>query len=347
MCYTVGNSAAVFRIRHQGRIRSLRCYMRPAHRLDAIYGDRLLRGELFLHATPDTGEWVDVVVDDWIEGTTLTETIAAAVRSRDTRHLTRLSASFDRLAGAMLTDDWAHGDLKPENIIVSPDGNLHPIDFDAVFLPAFAGEQSPELGTAAYQHPARTACDFDTSLDDYPIALISTALHVLALDPTYYDRFGDNDGLLFTPHNILCDEALHQALILFEQKGCAAEYRIARLLYSPTLRLPGLGTLLAWLVQSPAPAESTPELYAENGLWGYRTPDRTIIPPLYDCGFDFTEGLAAVRLGATWHYIDLSGKVRLSHPDCEAVKPFRKERAQIIRNGRRFEIDTAGAEFDI
>ena len=29
---------------------------------------------------------------------------------------------------------------------------------------------------------------------------------------------------------------------------------------------------------------------------------------LYDCGFDFTEGLAAVRLGATWHYIDGAGR---------------------------------------
>ena len=40
--FHVGNSAAVFRIRREGRIRTLRCYLRPQHHLREIYGDRLL-----------------------------------------------------------------------------------------------------------------------------------------------------------------------------------------------------------------------------------------------------------------------------------------------------------------
>ena len=71
------------------------------------------------------------------------------------------------------------------------------------------------------------------------------------------------------------------------------------------------------------------------------------MPPLYDCGFDFTEGLAAVRLGATWHYIDGAGRPRISCPGCEAVKPFRNGRAPVVRSGRRLEIDREGREFDI
>ena len=58
-------------------------------------------------------------------------------------------------------------DLKPENILLDESGTLRPVDFDAMFLPVFAGEKSPELGTAAYQHPGRTAEDFDASIDDY------------------------------------------------------------------------------------------------------------------------------------------------------------------------------------
>ena len=61
-----------------------------------------------------------------------------------------------------------------------------------------------------------------------------------------------------------------------------------------------------------------------------------------DNGFDFTEGLAAVRLGQTWHYIDPAGRTRLSCPGCQAVKPFRNGRAQIVRNGRRAAIDPSG-----
>lgn len=361
-CFSAGNSAAVFRIRLGGRIRSLRCYLRPMRHLKEIYGQRLLEKELYLHTSPETGVWVDTVVGDWIEGSTLHETVAQAAALRDRECLQILVRLFDRLALALVTDDRAHGDLKPENIIVGDDGTLCPIDFDASYLPAFAGEISPELGTAAYQHPARTAADFDASLDDYPAALISTALHALRVDPALHDRYGTADGLLFTPRRIPDEAPYREALALFERHGMAAEYRIARLLASPSLRLFGLGELLAAVRHEPpetaetdgadreSPAPETrpvPELFAANGLWGYRTAERVVVPPLYDNGFDFSEGLAAVCLGRTWHYIDPEGRIRLSCPGCEAAKPFRGGRARIVRDGRRLEIDRTGREFAI
>ena len=186
-----------------------------------------------------------MVLSDWIEGVTLHEAVAAAAETGDTARLRRFAAAFDRMAAALTADDWAHGDLKPENIVADNRGRLHLIDFDAMFLPAFAGRHSPELGTAAFQHPARTVRDFDASLDDYPAALISTALHALALDPTLYARYSEADGLLFTPQKIGTDAALCEVLALFERRGLAAQYRIARLLRSPSLRLPGLPQLLA------------------------------------------------------------------------------------------------------
>lgn len=397
ICYSAGNSAVVFRIRCEGRVRSLRCYMHHPRHLAEIYGEKLLPQELFIYTSPAGGVWVDVVLSDWIEGVTLHEAVAAAAEAGDT----------------------AHGDLKPENIVADNRGRLHLIDFDAMFLPAFAGRHSPELGTAAFQHPARTVRDFDASLDDYPAALISTALHALALDPTLYARYSEADGLLFTPQKIGTDAALCEVLALFERRGLAAQYRIARLLRSPSLRLPGLPQLLALAAKTTetdkrmgpeetkntvntattgtteaketagstgpkramgaeetaggnsgptdAPADSSAdgsadgttedptdgavaeaaELFVENGLWGYRTPEQVVVPPLYDCGFDFTEGLAAVRLGATWHYIDGAGRTRISCPGCEAVKPFRNGRAPVVRGGRRLEIDREGREFDI
>lgn len=427
ICYSAGNSAVVFRIRCEGRVRSLRCYMHHPRHLAEIYGEKLLPQELFIYTSPAGGVWVDVVLSDWIEGVTLHEAVAAAAETGDTARLRRFAAAFDHMTAALTADDWAHGDLKPENIVADNWGRLHLIDFDAMFLPAFAGRHSPELGTAAFQHPARTVRDFDASLDDYPAALISTALHALALDPTLYARYSDADGLLFTPQKIGTDAALCEVLALFERRGLAAQYRIARLLRSPSLRLPGLPQLLALAAEttetdeitgpeetknavntattgttgsgetagstgpkramgaeetaggnsgsaggptdgsadSPAddsadgttgaPTEDptdgavaeAAELFVENGLWGYRTPEQVVVPPLYDCGFDFTEGLAAVRLGATWHYIDGAGRTRISCPGCEAVKPFRNGRAPVVRGGRRLEIDREGREFDI
>jgi hypothetical protein len=349
MSYTVGNSAAVFRIRHRGRIRSLRCYMHTPRRLREIYAEKFLPQELFLYTSPSDGVWVDAVLGEWIDGITLYQAVCDAAPAEDSQQLQRLAAAFDRLAASLVADNWAHGDLKPENIIVDESGELHLIDFDAMYLPAFAAEQSQELGTKAYQHPARTTADFDASLDDYPAALISTALHALALDPTLYIRYPDADGLLFTPQYIHTDPALEEALALFERQGLATQYRIARLLTAPTHRLSGLADLLTYAAeQHTATSHSAvPELFVQDGLWGYRTRERIIIPPLYDCGFDFTEKLAAVQLGKTWHFIDPAGCIRLSCPECEAVKPFRGERAQVIRNGRRLEIDRTGREFEV
>ena len=351
LLYAAGNSAVVFRIRHRGQVRSLRCYLRPMRHLREIYRERFLEKELYLYDTAGAGTWVDVVVGEWIEGETLSEAAERAAAERDTQRLQALAAAFDALAARLVSDDRAHGDLKPENIIVDAQGALRLIDFDAAYLPEFSGEQSPELGTAAYQHPARTAADFNERLDDYPAALISTALHALALDPTLRERYPESDGLLFTPREILCgrDAAYREVMELFERRGMALQYRIARLLASPTPQLFGLAEFLAASVREAGTAlAGTPperlELYVEHGLWGYRTPERVVIPPRYDNGFDFSEGWGAVQLGRTWHFIDGSGRVCLSCPGCDSVKPFRNGRAQVVRNGRRTEIDRAGNE---
>ena len=349
--YALGNTAIVFRIRIDGRIRALRCYRRPMRHLRAIYGDRLLERELFLFTGADRGVWVDVVVDDWIEGRTLRDALCEAVRNRDLARITRWSLAFDRSGAEWVSDDRAHGDLKPENILVDKDDRLHPIDFDAAYLPEFAGELSPELGTAAYQHPARTVADFHAALDDYPTALIATALHALRMAPELLDRYGGRDGLLFDPQRIATDTALREVLDLFKRHGLAAQYRIACLLYSPTLRLPQLAPLLDAARREveqelhpdkAADGAEMPELFVENGYWGYRTDAAIVVPPLYDCGFDFTEGLAAVELDGTWHYIDPAGRPVIDCPDCEAVKPFHDGVAVVVRNGTRHRIDRTG-----
>lgn len=335
--------------------------------LREIYGERLLERELFLYDSVGpaaSGEWVDVVLDEWIEGETLREAVRRAAGAGDRMRLAGLSAAFDTLAAAMVSDRTAHGDLKPENLIVDPAGALHPIDFDAAFLPAFAGEQSPELGTAAYQHPARTAADFDASLDDYPAG---ADLHGAARAPR---RSGATRPL--RPGRTGCSSprggfrTKHPTARRWRcSNGTAWRPNTGSPACSPPLRCgssvwancsPPSGTNPPETAEtdgadrgSPAPeTRPAPELFAANGLWGYRTAERVVVPPLYDNGFDFSEGLGRPScLGRTWHYIDPEGRIRLSCPGCEAAKPFRGGRARIVRDGRRLEIDRTGREFAI
>lgn len=243
--YSVGNAAIVFRILHNGAVKALRCYRRTMSRLRMIYGKELLEEELFLFTSNEQGVWVDVVLTDWIEGIDLRTAIDRAGRNHDQAQLALLSEGFDRLAAALLADDWAHGDLKPENIILTPQGGLQLIDRDGCFLPSMRGMLAIEVGTPSYQHPTRSEADFDERIDDYPAALIATALHALQLDPTLYDRFGARDGLLFTPRTIGSDAAYQEAMAVLRKANHPAWIAMGEMLTAPTLRLPHLAALFA------------------------------------------------------------------------------------------------------
>ena len=325
--FIVGNHSVIFRIRHEGRWRMLKCYTCPKPNLRRIYGSSCLRDELFV-SSPDgmRSEFVDVVVGDWIEGRTLRRAISAA--AGDAAAFGALSAEFDRFALELLEGEWAHGDLKPDNIMVDDGGHMHAVDFDAVYRPDLADLECDEAGTAAFQHPLRTTKLYDKSIDDYPVALISTALHALSLDPSL-GLVGETDEvLLFDPRTIAAvdngaaaagrdvDPMLDRVLDMFGERCMAAEYRIARLLMSPVPRLKGLRELLRFAVHGAerhVAGGSALQLAGCGGLWGYASEGRFVIPPVYDCGFEFSEGTAMVRLGRFSHCISADGRA-VKHP---------------------------------
>jgi hypothetical protein len=69
------------------------------------------------------------------------------------------------------------------------------VDYDGMFVPAFAGQPAPELGHPNYQHPGRTGNIFDASLDDFSYLSIQVSLQALSLDASLIG-FCD-DSLLF------------------------------------------------------------------------------------------------------------------------------------------------------
>ncbi|MBQ5647723.1 MAG: WG repeat-containing protein [Alistipes sp.] len=128
---------------------------------------------------------------------------------------------------------------------------------------------------------------------------------------------------------------LHRIEQLFAERGDVRHYRIAKLLGSPRPELPQLKSLLEQpLEQAVQPESLTLEYY--NGYWGFTLNGRFVIPPLYDLAFEFSEGLALVRVGDVWHFIDSNGVVVITCGCGQGIKPFRGGVTRIEREDGDF-----------
>lgn len=338
-----GATAAVFKVRHHGKVCKLRCLLRPKYNSRAIYGDKYHPKELFVSAPGQHGAWADIILEDWVEGESFHVVMTQSLGNKE--QLAILADKFDHLAVELLARPWAHGDLKPDNIVVTPDGGLQMVDFDAMYLPQFSYSDCEELGTRGFQHPRRIDI-FDKHIDDYSIALISTALHAMALDPSLSERYSLDDQMLLVPADAIegRDPALDEMERLFALQGDVVRYRIAQLLRSPYPTLTRLEELMTLGLRSPMPDDGEPlDSDADQGWWGFRNGrGEFVIPPLYDCVWEFSEGLAAVRVGCSWHFIDRLGNVVIRCGECDGVKPFRGGVATIVRGTSRTLIDHEG-----
>ena len=237
----VGNNAVVCRCRVAGTECALKCYPRKHRNLRAIYGDALYENELAVYSLIGRVEYVDVVSTPWIEGDTLDRLFGDP--KTDYR---ALSLRFESFALDTLPGERAHGDIKPENIVVLPNGDMRLIDFDSAWLPGFVQSDMEEAGTPSFSHPMRSERRFDKSIDDFSIALLSTMLAAMSYRREVFEPNIDAEGSLFNPIDVVegSDALLNKALSVFERKGDKRHYAITLALYNCNGPIPNLLDLL-------------------------------------------------------------------------------------------------------
>ena len=324
--YVVGNSAVTLFVRHKGEPKVLKCYTRTHKNLQAIYGQDFYTRELCVADITGHRVWIDCLLMPLVEGYTL-DTV---LRNTSAPQLFRqLATAFDTMARELLSSPRAHGDLKPENIIVSPDMNtLTAIDWDAAYLPQFFGERAVEIGTAAYQHPSRTVEMFDKHIDDYSIASISTLLHAMAIEPSVVEYYRNNFEPPFSP-KLLCKGQTQQLTPIIEnfaRRGMAQQYHVAKMLTSTSARLFSLQSILdlgALHSKGPnTPTRHTPQAEEKEGLWGCMCDGEWLVAPLFDSAFDPSDGTMLVELGNYKHFISLDSHTLATFDRQTIVKPF-------------------------
>ena len=161
---------------------------------------KYLEKELFVDCNCEDDEF-PVLLMDWIEGETMETFIAE--NYTDSYEMSMLCYRFCKMAAWLRSQSFAHGDIKPDNIIVRPDGTLTLVDYDGMFVPAMKGQKSPTIGTKDFSHPLRTIDDFDETIDDFALASIALSLKAISLDSSLLQSYGASDRLLFSATDYL------------------------------------------------------------------------------------------------------------------------------------------------
>ena len=161
---------------------------------------KYLEKELFVDSNCEDDEF-PVLLMDWIEGETMETYIAA--HYMDNYAMSMLCYRFCKMAAWLRSQPFAHGDIKPDNIMVRPDGTLTLVDYDGMFVPAMKGQKSPTIGTKDFSHPLRTIDDFDETIDDFALASMALSLKAISLNPSLLDEYGASDRLLFSAADYL------------------------------------------------------------------------------------------------------------------------------------------------
>ena len=161
---------------------------------------KYLEKELFVDSNCEDNEF-PVLLMDWIEGETMETYIAD--HYMDNYAMSMLCYRFCKMAAWLRSQPFAHGDIKPDNIMVRSDGTLTLVDYDGMFVPAMKGQKSPTIGTKDFSHPLRTIDDFDETIDDFALASIALSLKAISLNPSLLDEYGESDRLLFSAADYL------------------------------------------------------------------------------------------------------------------------------------------------
>ena len=184
----------------QGRAEAYRQIADELDMVDSPYitSVKYIEKELFVDCQCKEDEF-PVLLMDWVDGETMEAYIAANYHNQSV--MSKLCYRFGKMAAWLRTQSFAHGDIKPDNIIVRPDGSLALVDYDGMFVPSMKGCKSPTIGTKDFSHPLRTMDDFDETIDDFSLASIALSLKSISMKSTLLDIYGASDRLLFSEND--------------------------------------------------------------------------------------------------------------------------------------------------
>ena len=212
-----GNFAVVFKMRdsRNGDYYALKCFTREqdgrskaykeiSKELSSIKSDylismRYLEFELFVDTSNSDETEFPVLLMDWVEGVTLDKYIQQYIGNSFELH--DLCVEFAEMSKWLVSQHFAHGDLKPDNILVRPNGKIVLIDYDGMYTSSMRGQKAREIGSTNYRLPDRTIDDFNEHIDDFALAAISLSLKATSISYGILEKVGGQESFIFSEND--------------------------------------------------------------------------------------------------------------------------------------------------
>lgn len=228
---TSGNFAVVFKMKDERdeKYYAVKCFTKEQEGREVAYHQiteelrsvsspyltsvRYLDKELFVDTDQTNETEFPVLLMDWVEGKTLDKYLRENLD--DKFALEMLAYRFSQLAQWLIPQPFAHGDLKPDNILVREDGTLILVDYDGMYVPAMKGQKARELGSPDFRHPQRTENDFDERIDDFPLVSILLSLKATSINPQLLEIYGTVNSLLLSQNDYSNIHKSHTINLLF------------------------------------------------------------------------------------------------------------------------------------
>lgn len=208
-----GNFAVVFKMKdiETGKMYAVKCFTREQEEREERYREiikvlehvkspyfvstQYYDKELFVDTSQSDETEFPVLVMDWVEGVPLDEYMKSIADNQFYREL--LANRFQKLVCWLLPQPFAHGDIKPDNIVVKDDGSIVLLDYDGMFVSALRGQEALENGTPLYRHAGRNSSFFNEYIDDYAAVLLLLLLKVNAITTIDIDDYLTDNSAVF------------------------------------------------------------------------------------------------------------------------------------------------------
>jgi len=251
-----GGFALTYSIESAGKRYALRCfhkeapelerrYQRISQRIKQLSSPYFLPFDFISDGIRINGNVYPLVKMEWATGETLSEFLER--EHCNSTALSNLRNSLKNLNQFLENEKIAHGDLQPGNIMVSQNGSsIQLIDYDGLYVDSLKGSLATELGQLNFQHPQRSAQNFDENLDRFSFIVLDVALQALMVDAGLWRKTNcDPDSIIFRRNDFLnpSSSSAFKEVLRFPALEQAAK-NLAKIASAPISQVPRLSDFL-------------------------------------------------------------------------------------------------------